>query len=215
LSAPPPPPGQYPPPPPPPPPYQQPPYQQPTYGQPQYQPQAPPYSQAPYQQAPYPSPPPPKPKSHTVLIVVIVVVVVAVLVIIATIALGLFVKNVASTLTPNTVTVTPAGTVWNINPDYYEEVGPVDLTSKSTWVVSGAFTATIGIAAYVLTSSEYSAWGGSGTPTTYEWTSGPGVTSGDVDTIVDSGTYYFVWENTNSTTGTSVDITIAVTATSE
>jgi hypothetical protein len=175
----------------------------------------PPYPQAPYQQLPYPPPPPPKPQSHTVLIVVIVVVVVAALLIIATIALGLFAAHVASSLTPTTITVVPAGTVWNVDAGYYEPIGPVDLTSRSEWAVSGAFTATEGIAAYVMTESEYTAWGGSGTPTAYEWTSGPGVTSGDIDTIVDGGTYFFVWENTNSVTSTSVDITIAVTASSD
>jgi hypothetical protein len=145
----------------------------------------------------------------------VVVVVVAVLFIIAAIALGLFVAHVASSLMPTTVTVAPAGTVWNVSAGSYKEAGPVDLTSRSEWAVSGAFTATQGIAAYVMTSSEYSAWGGSGTPITYEWTSGPGVTSGEIDTIVDSGTYYFVWENTNSVTSTTVDVTIAVTATSD
>jgi hypothetical protein len=210
MSAPPPPPGQYPPPPP----YQQPPYQQPTYPQPPYQQQAPPYPQAPYQQPPYPPPPPPRPKSHTVLIIVVVVVVVAVLVIIAIIALGLFAAHVVSTLTPSTVTVVTAGTVWNLDAGYYEEVGPVDLTSSSTWTVIGTFTASEGIDAFVMTSSQYSAWGGSGTPSAYEWTSGSGVTSGAVDTLLDSGTYYFVWDNTNLITSTSVDITTDVNATS-
>lgn len=145
---------------------------------------------------------------------VIVVVVVVVILAISIIALGLFAAHVVSTLQPNTVTVASAGTVWNLDAGYYEDVGPIDLTSSSSWVTSGTFTASAGIDAYIMTSSEYSAWGGSGTPTAYEWTSGSGVTSGSIDTILDSGTYYFVWENTNLITSSSVDITTSVVATS-
>jgi hypothetical protein len=85
--------------------------------------------------------------------VVVVVVVVVVLFIIAIIAFGLFAAHVASTLQPSTVTVVTAGTVWNLDAGYYEEIGPVDLTSSSTWAVTGTFTASVGIAAYIMTSN--------------------------------------------------------------
>jgi hypothetical protein len=146
--------------------------------------------------------------------VVVVVVVVVVILLVAIIALGLFAAHVASTLQPNNVTVVSAGTVWNLPAGYYEDVGPIDLTSSSSWVISGTFTASAGIDAYIMTSAEYSAWGGSGNPSSYEWTSGAGVTSGGFDSILDNGVYYFVWDNTNLVTTSSVDITSNVLATS-
>lgn len=110
------------------------------------------------------------------------------------------------------VTVVTAGTVWNLNADYYEYIGPLDL-GNSTWTISGTFTASNGIDAYIMTSAEYSTWGGSGEPSAYEWTSGSGVTSGTINTYLSQGTYYFVWENTNIITPTSVDVTSNVVAT--
>lgn len=114
---------------------------------------------------------------------------------------------------PATVAIASQGTVWNLNAGYYESIGPVDLTSNSTWTISGTFTASNGIDAYVMTSSEYSSWGGSGSPTGYYWTSGSGVTSGSVNTNLPNGIYYFVFENTNLITSTSVDVTTTIIAT--
>jgi len=145
---------------------------------------------------------------------VIVVVVVVALILVAVVALGLFAAHVVQSSLPETVTVVSAGTVWNLSAGYYEYEGPVDLTARSSWTVSGTFTASAGIAAYVMTSSEYSAWGGSGEPSTYQWTSGTGVTAGSVSTVIPQGTYYFVWLNTNPTASSSVDITSSVLATS-
>lgn len=156
-----------------------------------------------------PVPPPPK-KSRTTLYVVIAVVVIVVVILAALAVAGVF--SPASSSASKQVTVVTTGTVWPINAGYYEYVGPVDLTAYSSWTVSGTFTATNGIAAYVMTSDEFSAWGGSGSPSAYYWTSGTGVTSGSVDTVLPSGTYYFVWENTNIITATSVEITSDVVA---
>lgn len=193
MSAPPPPPGQYP---------QPPPYQQP-----------PPY----YQQPPYQQALQPKPRSRVGLIVAVVAVAVVVVAVIALVASGLFSPKPTNTYTPPPpakVTVVLSGTVWNLNAGTYEYVGPVDLTSNSTWTMSGAFTASTGIAAYAMSSGEYSTWGGSSTPpSAYYWTSGTGVTSGSVNTNLPGGTYYFVWDNTNFITATSVDITSTVLAT--
>jgi hypothetical protein len=185
-------------------------------------PQAPPPSPLYPPAPPYAAPPPPK-KSRTALYAVVAVVVVIVVVLIALAASGAFSpKAPASNNSPPPpppppviVTVVTSGTVWNLNARYYEGVGPIDLTSNSSWTISGSFTATNnGITAYVMNSSQYSAWGGSGSPSAYYWTSGPSVTSGSVNTILPSGTYYFVWDNTNFITSTSVQITSNVIATS-
>ena len=205
MSAPPPPPGQYPPPPP---------YQPYPYSQPQYPPAAPPYVQPPYAPAPYQPPPPPQPKDHTLLIVVIVVVVVAVIIVVAAIALGLFAAHVVSSLEPSTQTIVASGTIWNLKAGQYEDVGPVSLGSSSgSWEVYGTFSASNGSTAYVMTSGQFSDWGGAGSPASYEWTSGVVITYGTIDTLLNSGTYYFVWLNTNSTASTTVDITSNVDAT--
>jgi hypothetical protein len=117
---------------------------------------------------------------------------------------------------PATVSVVSSGTVWNLNAGYYEDVGPVDLSGLThvlSWALSGTFTASNGIDAYVMTSAQYSAWGGSGSPSSYFWTSGSGVTTGSINTNVPDGTYYFVWDNTNVFTSSSVSITSNVVAT--
>jgi hypothetical protein len=149
--------------------------------------------------------------------VAVAVVVAVVLVVLVLAASGAFSPKAPSSNNgpppPAIVTVVTSGTVWNLNGNYYEAVGPIDLTSNSSWIISGSFTASNGITAYVMTSSEYSAWGGSGSPSAYYWTSGPSVTSGSVNTILPSGTYYFVWDNTNIFTSTSVQITSNVIAT--
>jgi hypothetical protein len=169
-------------------------------------------------QALSPGPTPPSKKSRTTLYVVGVVVVVAVIALVAILASGaLSPKSSPSAggpgaLPPAEVQVAASGTVWNLNAGNYEYVGAVSLTSNSSWTISGTFTATNGITAYVMTSSEYSAWGGSGSPSAYSWTSGS-VTSGAVNTYLYAGTYYFVWDNTNTFTSTSVEITSNVIAT--
>jgi hypothetical protein len=207
MSTPPPPPTQYPPPPGPypPPPYPQSPYQQTPY------PPPPPY----YGQPPYQRPPPPKPESHTTLILVIVIVVVVAIIIVGLVLLGFFVSQVVTRFAPSTVTVVPAGTAWNLNPGAHEDQGPIALTSGLSWSIAGTYTATAGgITVYILTSSQYSTWGGLGEPSIYEWTSGTGITAGALNAVVPPGTYYFLWDNTNTTTPTYVDITSNVTATS-
>jgi hypothetical protein len=150
--------------------------------------------------------------------VAIVVVVVVVVALVALAASGVFSPKPVSTPPsspppPATVTVVSSGTVWNLNAGTYESVGPTDLTSNSSWTMSGDFTASNGITAYAMTSAQYSAWGGSGTPPSYYWTSGKGVTSGSVNVVLPDGTYYFVWDNTNIITSTSVEITTTVLAT--
>jgi hypothetical protein len=114
---------------------------------------------------------------------------------------------------PAVVTVATSGTVWNLDAGYYEYVGPVDLTTNSSWTTSGTFTASAGITAYVMDSTQYASWGGSGNPSAYYWTSGPGVTSGSVNTVLPADTFYFVWDNTNTVTESSVTITSNVIAT--
>jgi hypothetical protein len=154
-----------------------------------------------------PGSPPPK-KSRAKLYVVVAALVVAVIIVVAVIAaLGGVGKP-----SPAVFQVVSSGTVWNLGAGTYESAGPVSLTSNPSWTVSGTFTATNGITAYIMTSSEYSAWGGSGSPNAYSWTSGH-VTSGTANTYLTAGTYYFVWENTNIFTSTSVEITSSIIAT--
>jgi type II secretory pathway pseudopilin PulG len=140
-------------------------------------------------------------------VIIVVVVVVIVLVIVAAALIG------SGNKSNSTQTIIASGTVYNLNAGYYESVGPVDLTSSSSWTIAGTFTASNGITVYVLTSSQYAAWGQSGSPSSYYWTSGADVVSGAFNTNLPSGTYYFIWINPNLTLTTSVDITSAVTAT--
>ncbi len=168
---------------------------------------------------------PPAPSKNRTGAYVGIGVAVAVIVIVAALALGgVFTPKASnnggggnSPPAPQTVTVVGAGTVYNLNQGQYEGIGPVALTTASSWTITGTFTATnSGATAYVMTSSQYSSWGGSGTPSAYYWTSGPGVLTGSINTNLPAGTYYFVWENAAGIFGpsTSVDITSAVVATS-
>jgi hypothetical protein len=169
------------------------------------------------------SPQPSPKKSRTVTYVVIGIIVVVVLVVAVLALAGTFSPKSSSPSggtggggggqPPAQDTIVTSGTVWNLNAGYYEDVGPADLTSNSSWTVTGSFTASHSITAYVMTSGEYSAWGGSGKPSSYFWTSGPSVNSGSVNTNLPANDYYFVWDNTNYITSTSVQITSNVVAT--
>ena len=157
-----------------------------------------------------------KPKNRKLLYATIgVVVVVAIVGVIALAALSSS-NNTGQNNPPPppvSITVVTSGTVWNLNPGHYEYIGSVALTSNSSWTISGTFTATNGITAYVMTSSEYSAWGGSGSPSSYYWTSGTNIASGSISTVLPAGTYYFVFDNTHSYSSTSVQITSNIVAT--
>jgi len=150
--------------------------------------------------------------------VVPAVVVTAVVVLVGLAAAGTFSPKEWSGSTsaptpPEVVTVASTGTVWNLDASTYEYTGPVDLTDNSSWTVTGSFTANNGITFYILTSSEYSAWGGPGSPCSYAYASGSDVTSASIDTIIAGNSYYFVWENANLVTAASVEITSALICT--
>lgn len=159
-------------------------------------------------------PPHPPAKSRTGLYVAGAVVVIVVVIVGALAAAGAFSsKSNGGGAGPGQLTIATAGTVWNLNAGQYESVGAINLISSASWTISGAYTATHGIDVYILTSTEYSTWGGSGSPSSYYWTSGSGVTSGGISTYLPANTYYFVWENTNIITATSVQIISNVVAT--
>lgn len=165
-----------------------------------------------------------QPKKRPSTIYILIGVVVAIVIIVGVLAAsGVFSPKTSSQKSspppytpppPATITVATTGTVWNLNAGQYEQVGPVDLTSNLSWTISGSFTATNGVTAYVMNSSQYSNWGGSSSsPSSYYWTSGPDVSSGSVSVVLPTGIYYFVWITPNVFTSTSVDITSNVVAT--
>ena len=163
--------------------------------------------------SPAPSPPP---MSKSTAIGVAVFVVVVVVVLVAALIVGLWVLSASSSAPssggggnnlPPPVTVATSGTVWPLSAGQYEYLGPVSLsTGASSWSTSGSFTASNGITAYILTSSQFQSYSG-GTPSSYYWTSGQ-ASSGSVNANgLPPGTYYFVWDNTNLIYSSSVQIT--------
>jgi hypothetical protein len=145
--------------------------------------------------------------------VVVVVIVVVALLVIGLVAVGLFAEQVVHSFVPKTVVIVSGGTSWNLNPGSYQEQGPIDLSASSSWTVSGSFTATLGgITVYAMSSGDYAAWGGVGTPPLYDWTSGANTQVGDIDAQLSAGSYYFVWDNTNSTSPSFVQVTSTVEA---
>jgi hypothetical protein len=124
-----------------------------------------------------------------------------------------------STSTANTITVIPSGTVYSLDAGYYEDIWTslTEFWSNGSlvqqYIVTGSFIDTNGITAYIMTSDEYATWDSGSGSLSYQWTSGSDVTSGGIDTVLSSNTYYFVFENTNSITSTTVSITSDVVAT--
>jgi len=115
---------------------------------------------------------------------------------------------------PPIVIVAAAGTIWNVSAGDYKDVGPIDLSSDTSWRLDGSFTSSNGIAAYILTSSDIALWNRSpAPPAEYSWSSGGSVTSGTLDNVIlPSDTYYIVWDNTNPSVPTSIEITSMVYA---
>jgi hypothetical protein len=155
-------------------------------------------------------------QSRTARYLVVVVVAIAVVLVLSLLAAsGVFSPKAtsATTASPEVVAVAPSGTAWTITEGSSAHVGPINLTSKSAWIVSGMFTATLGVSAFVLTEEDFLDWGGAGSPPNFVWTSGPDVTSQTYNFTLSSNTYYFVWINVNSSPSASVKITAEVRAT--
>jgi hypothetical protein len=107
--------------------------------------------------------------------------------------------------------ITGAGQIWTIPPGYYTEIGIFDLTNHSSWTVTGAFSATAGIGAYILTWEEYTTWGAPGhPPSSYTWSAGVNVTSATYNAVLSPGEYVFIWDNFSPSTPSTVDITSTV-----
>jgi hypothetical protein len=121
-----------------------------------------------------------------------------------------------------TVPIASNGTNWDIEPsnlssNSYQDVGPIDLTSNSSWTTSGTFTASYAVRAIFMTASQYSSWERDayeeGLPSgSYVWATG-NVLSGSVNATLAAGTYYLVWDNINLFLTTLVHITTPVIAT--
>lgn len=157
--------------------------------------------------------PQPTRKPHTSLYVAVAIVLVIVAALAALAAAGVFTPKSAPATTPTVVQITPAGTVWNIGVYGNVTVGPVNLTSHSSWTLSGNFTTSFSIDVFVMTAFQYLTWH-NGTPSPQSfWTSGD-VISGSVNANLDSGTYYVCWLNGNPNISVKVNITSDIVATS-
>lgn len=104
------------------------------------------------------------------------------------------------------------GQNWSLPSGYYTFLGVVDLTGNASYTLSGTFTADPGVGAYVMTWSEYQAWGSLGVPTEYAWTAGSDATSGSYATVLSAGEYVFIWVNFGSVTS-QIEITSNILAT--
>ncbi|MCL5252900.1 MAG: hypothetical protein M1351_02270 [Candidatus Thermoplasmatota archaeon] len=157
-----------------------------------------------------------KPKNKKVLYTIIAVVVAVVVIAGIVIASGALSPS-SNTPPPNnnpppptTQTLITSGDVWQLSSGQYEYV-QISLSAYAT--ITGGFSVTGGSATfYIFTPSEYANYGANGTAASYLYTTGQ-VTSGGVNTNLNGGTYYFVFQSDNSVNSESVSITTDFIAT--
>jgi hypothetical protein len=157
--------------------------------------------------------PPPKPPRYEGRFYVILALVVLVVT-------GLILYGVlwAGTLTPtvqpsSSDEIVAAGQTWTLPPGEYAYLGPFNLTTNASWIVSGSFTADPGVGAYLMTWGQYQAWATLGVPTDYVWTAGSNASSGTYDSVLLPDLYVFVWDNFSTTSSVTIVITSTVFAT--
>lgn len=152
---------------------------------------------------------------------IVIGVIVIVLVLVIGIGIGTSNKSSPSQVStqvsnsPITVQVVSSGTVLPINAGhstYYQFTlpGPPFANQTIWYTVTGSFTATNSITAYIMGPSDFSAFS-SGSPYSYYYTTGK-VSSGGINTNLNGGTYYLVFENTNLITESSTTITQSIIA---
>jgi hypothetical protein len=115
---------------------------------------------------------------------------------------------------PMTVQVISSGTVVPIKAGHYTSYmftlpPPFYATQTISYTITGSFTATNGITAYIMGPSDFSVFS-SGSPSYYFYTTAK-VSSGGISTILSAGKYYLVFDNTNLTES-SATITQSITA---
>ena len=157
-----------------------------------------------------------KPKNKKMLYSIIGVVVVIVVIVGVVIASGIFSRSNNTGPTnnnpppPTTQTLITSGDVWQLSSGQYEYV-QISLSAYAT--ITGGFSVTGGSATfYIFTPSEYADFGANGTASSYLYTTAQ-VTSGGVNTNLNGGTYYFVFQSDNSVNSESVSITTDFIAT--
>lgn len=121
--------------------------------------------------------------------------------------------------THKTVTLFPAHQNWTVAPGG-SQAAEFGVYTAYTFAVGASFTASAPVTAYIVDLPTYLALPNSGIPTTWNWTSGPGVTSTSVSAIfpsewgyVDPYPWYFVFVNSDPQRSVTVTAVQAVTAT--
>ena len=157
-----------------------------------------------------------KPKNKKLLYAIIGVVVVVVVVVGVVIASGILSQSNYTGPTnnnpppPTTQTLISSGDVWQLSAGQYEYI-QISLSAYAT--ITGGFDVTGGSATfYIFTPSEYADFGANGTASSYIYTTAQ-VTSGGVNTNLNGGTYYFVFQSDNIAYSESVSITTDFIAT--
>ena len=94
---------------------------------------------------------------------------------------------------------------------FVDQSSIVSFSLNGTTTLSGAFTTTYGITAYILTNSEYASYSHYGNVSAYEWTSGQ-VTSGSISESLPAGSWNLAFIDVTNQ-ATSVLITSPITLT--
>ena len=146
----------------------------------------------------------PSRRSRLGLYVSVVAIVVA-----AGIVAGLAVQGAftpSSSSSPTVVTMVADGTLVTVPAAGQWIAGPFDLTGHPNWGVNASFMSNPGVGFYVLNSSDYSLWNGSGgLPTQYSIGFSDSV-SLTYYTIIPTGTYHVVFLNPSSQLSATVTV---------
>lgn len=120
-------------------------------------------------------------------------------------------QNAELAAQPKTVTsvLIPSGTVYPLNAGQYEKI---QIKVNNSVAISGKFAATNGVTFYIMTPAEFSNFSSSGTAGSYLYTTG-NVVSAPINTNISSGTFYLIFQNSDSFTTSSVTITQDIDAT--
>ncbi|MCI4326698.1 MAG: hypothetical protein L3K16_03560 [Thermoplasmata archaeon] len=102
----------------------------------------------------------------------------------------------------------PAGHSYDV---FVGQSSIISFTLNGSTTLSGAFTTTYGITAYVLTNQEYASYAHYGNVSAYDWTSGQ-VTSGSISETLPTGSWNLAFIDVTSQ-ATSVLLTSPVTLT--
>lgn len=115
---------------------------------------------------------------------------------------------------PTTVPSIAVGNTDLLAAGYYSFLGLFNMTGHPVWRITGAFSATHGVGAHLMTWDPCHAWGTMAVPpTNFTGSAGSDSTGATLDGVVLGGSYVFIGDNFRNVNTTVVTITSSLEAT--